>query len=177
MIVRRLAANVVRRLPSVSWWTELGFSFHRELSTLAHYSGSAVVPDDGSGLVYARRHPEGFSEENSQGRWMPLVPILRVASDFTVGLYVGLPMHAMHCDASDERGTSPVKLTNHFPQVKPPTTLTLDRQLTVSAADRRTFEGRSAVLHHFVEAGTSSRPKRDSSPGLVPWLLRYHCLR
>ena len=81
------------------------------------------------------------------------------------------------CTATaDERGTAPVKLTNHFPQAKPPTTLTLDRQLTVSAADRRTFESRSAVLHHFAEAGTSSRPNRDSSRGLVPWLLRYHCL-
>jgi hypothetical protein len=57
---------------------------------------------------------------------MPLVPVLRVASDFTVGLYVGLP--TLPCTAaSDERGTSPVKLTNHFPQAKPPTTLTLDR--------------------------------------------------
>ena len=87
-----------------------------------------------------------------------------------------LTADAVHSDCG-RKGTSPVKLTNHFPQVKPPTTLTLDRQLTVSAAGRRTFECWSDVLDHFAEAGTSSRPNRDSSRGLVPWLLRYHCLR
>jgi len=70
---------------------------------------------------------------------MPLVPVLRVASDFTVGLYVGL-LAAPCTMPPDDSGTSPVKLTNHFPQVNPPTTLSLDQQLTVSAADRRAFE-------------------------------------
>jgi len=64
---------------------------------------------------------------------MPLVHILRIAADFVIDLYVGLPGLPCTTD-SDERGTSPVKLTNHFPEVNPPTTLTLDRRLTVCVA-------------------------------------------
>mgnify|MGYP001551185424 CR=1 FL=1 len=64
---------------------------------------------------------------------MPLVHILRIASDFVIDLYVGLPRGPCTAHA-DERGTSPVKLTNRFPEVNPPTTLTLDRRLTVSVA-------------------------------------------
>ena len=64
---------------------------------------------------------------------MPLVHILRIASDFVIDLYVGLP-HWPCTASADERGTSPVKLTNRFPEVNPPTTLTLDRRLTVSVA-------------------------------------------
>ena len=97
-----------------------------------------MVPDDRPTLVYVEVVP-GLLEENSQGRWMPLVPILRVASDFTVGLYVGLPPPPCIATA-DERGTSPVKLTNHFPQANPPTTLTLERRLTAFVAARRTSE-------------------------------------
>ncbi len=106
---------------------------------------------------------------------MPLVPFLRITSDFTVGLYVGLPSSPCTMNQG-ERGTSPVKLTNRFPEVNPPTTLTFERRLTVWVAARRSFEFETAVLHHFAEAGTSSRPNRESSPGLVPWLLRYHFL-
>ena len=64
---------------------------------------------------------------------MPLVHILRIASDFVIDLYVGLP-HWPCTASADERGTSPVKLTNRFSEVNPPTTLTLDRRLTVSVA-------------------------------------------
>ena len=106
---------------------------------------------------------------------MPLVHILRIAADFVIDLYVGLPLCLRTANA-DERGTSPVKLTNHFPEVNPPTTLTLDRRLTVCVAVSTILRERTAVLHQFAEAGTSSRPKRESSPGLVPWLLRYHFL-
>lgn len=151
-------------------WTHTRFLLS---STRVDYSGSAVVPDDRRPWS-GRGRPEVFSEENLQGRWMPLVPVLRVASDFTVGLYVGLPL-ALCTVQTDERGTSPVKLTNHFPEVNPPTTLTLEQRLTVYVATRRSFE-LTAVLHHFAEAGTSSRPNRESSPGLVSWLLRYHFL-
>jgi hypothetical protein len=71
---------------------------------------------------------------------VPLAPILRFASDFTVGLYFGLP--SSPCMANrDERGTSPVKLTNRFPEVNPQTTLMLERRLTVYVAARRSFEG------------------------------------
>lgn len=70
-------------------------------------------------------------------------------------------------------GTSPVKLTNHFPEVNPPTTLSLERRLTVSVAARRALR-LLAVLHHFAEAGTSTRPNRESSPGTVSWPLRKH---
>jgi len=40
-------------------------------------------------------------------------------------------------------GISPVKFTNHFPEANPPNTLTLDRRLTVFAADRRSPRWRS----------------------------------
>ena len=103
-----------------------------------NYCGSAVVPNDRSTLGWVGVVP-GLLEENSQGRWMPLVPILRVAADFVVDLYVGLP-NASCITLSDERGTSPVKLTNHFPTVNPPATLTLERRLTVWVTARRSFE-------------------------------------
>jgi len=68
---------------------------------------------------------------------VPLLPDSRVALDFIVDLYLGLPLGP--CIArSGREGTSPVKLTNHFPQVNPPTTLTLEQRLTVFAATRRT---------------------------------------
>ncbi len=63
----------------------------------------------------------------------------RVASDFVDDLYVGLPLPP----GSGRVGISPVKLTNHFLEANPPTTLTLDRRLTVSAADRRSSRCRS----------------------------------
>lgn len=93
----------------------------------------------------------------------------RVASAFVEDLYVGLPPLV----GGGRVGISPVKLTNHFPEANPPTTLTLDRRLTVFAADRRS-SSQTAVLHHIAEVGTSFRPKRESSPGLVSWLLRRH---
>lgn len=48
----------------------------------------------------------------------------RVTSAFIVDLYFGLPRVSI----ADLRtsGTSPVKLTNHFPVANPPTTTTLD---------------------------------------------------
>lgn len=39
-------------------------------------------------------------------------------------------------------GTSPVKLTSHFPEVNPPATLTLERRLTVSVAARPALRGK-----------------------------------
>ena len=101
----------------------------------------------------------------------------RVTSAFVIDLYVGLPLIEpfWRRDCSGRVGTSPVKLTNHFPEVNPPDTMTLDRRLTVSAADRRSLEVRIAMLHQFAGAGTSPRPKRESSPGTVSWLFRYHC--
>lgn len=75
----------------------------------------------------------GLPDENSQGGWVPLVHILRITADFVIDLYVGLP-HWPCTARADERGTSPVKLTNRFPEVNPPTTLTLDRRLTVFVA-------------------------------------------
>jgi len=81
----------------------------------------------------------GSLDELSRGGWTPLAHILRIASDFVVDLYVGLP--ASPCTATpDERGTSPVKLTSHFPEANPPATLTLGRRLTVSVAARRSYE-------------------------------------
>ena len=57
----------------------------------------------------------------------------RVASAFVNDLYVGLPLPM----GGGRVGISPVKLTNHFLKANPPTTLTLDRRLTVHAAGRR----------------------------------------
>ena len=76
-----------------------------------------------------------------------------------------------------ERGTSPVKFTSHFPEANASTTMTFDAGLTVSVRRRRSFKVWTAMLHQFAGAGTSPRPIAASSPGLVPWLLRYHCLR
>ena len=71
---------------------------------------------------------------------MPLVHNLRVASDFVIDLYVGLP--PLPCTAmADERGTSPVKLTNHFPEVNPPNTLTFERRLTAFVAGSTILRG------------------------------------
>ena len=70
-------------------------------------------------------------------------------------------------------GTSPVKLANHFLEVNPPNTVAFDRQLTVLAVGRRPFDS-IAMLHRNVGAGTPPGPNRESSPSLVPWLLRCH---
>lgn len=70
-------------------------------------------------------------------------------------------------------GTSPVKFANHFLEVKPPNTVAFESQLTVYAATRRSIRV-IAMLHRSVVAGTPPGPKRDSSPSLVPWLLRCH---
>ena len=153
-------------------WTELGFSFHPRGLTSSNYSGSAVVPNDWRPWWGPGRPRFCWRKiRKADGcLWFLSFALPQISpSAYTLAYRC---RHALR--ASDERGTSPVKLTNRFPQVKPPTTPTLGLQLTVSAADRRTFENRSAVLHHFAEAGTSSRPNRESSPGLVPWLLRYH---
>lgn len=57
----------------------------------------------------------------------------RVALAFVVDLYLGLPI----CLGQIGRvGTSPVKLTGHFPEVNPPNTLTLERRLTAFVAAR-----------------------------------------
>jgi hypothetical protein len=70
-------------------------------------------------------------------------------------------------------GTSPVKLANHFLEVKPPSTVAFERQLAVLAAARRSIRA-IVMLHLRVVAGTPPGPNRDSSPSLVPWLLRCH---
>lgn len=70
-------------------------------------------------------------------------------------------------------GTSPVKFANHFLEVKPPSTVAFERQLAVHAAARRSIRA-IVMLHRNVVAGTPPGPNRDSSPSLVPWLLRCH---
>jgi len=82
-----------------------------------------------------------FTGETSSGWMAPPCPLrlrsCRITAVFVVDLYVGLP----HAKGSGRLGTSPVKLTNHFPEVNPPTTLTLDWRLTVFADSRRSIEG------------------------------------
>lgn len=95
----------------------------------------------------------------------------RVASAFVIDLYVGLLNQPMRHRLIRRVGTSPVKLTNHFPEANPPNTLTLEQRLTVFAAARRALR-LLAMLHQIAEVGTSSRPKRESSLGPVSWLLR-----
>ena len=63
------------------------------------------------------------------------------------------------------------QVANHFLEVKPPSTVAFERQLAVHAAARRTIRA-FAMLHRSVVAGTPPGPNRDSSPSLVPWLLR-----
>jgi len=96
----------------------------------------------------------------------------RVTSDFVVDLCVGLLSQLMKHRLTRRVGTSPVKLTNHFPEVSPPATLTLEQRLTASAAARRALR-LLAMLHQVAEVGTSSRPNRESSPSPVSWLLRH----
>ena len=60
-----------------------------------------------------------------------------------------------------------------FLEVKPPSTVAFERQLAVHAAARRSIRA-IAMLHRSVVAGTPPGPNRDSSPSLVPWLLRCH---
>ncbi len=67
----------------------------------------------------------------------------RVASVFVVDLYVGIPPLF---PGSGRVGTSPVKLTNHFPEANPPTTLTLERRLPVFASVRRSMRLRSSCF-------------------------------
>ena len=160
------------RLPSVSGGLNQVFSFHpsRWLELLRICCGpmrrGVWVDPSHTGVAGGTSWRQMDASGSCPSRYL----------SFRRRLIRWLTADAVHSDCG-RKGTSPVKLTNHFPQVRPPTTLTLDRQLTVSAADRRTVECWSAVLHHFAEAGTSSRPNRDSSRGLVSWLLRYHCLR
>lgn len=98
----------------------------------------------------------------------------RIPSDFTIGLYIGLPMSVT--EHAGERGTSPVEFTSHFPEVNASDTMTFDDELTVSVRRRRSFKVWTAVLHQLAGAGTPPRPIGASSLGLVPWLLRYHFL-
>ena len=81
----------------------------------------------------------------------------RIASAFVVDLYVGLPPLLSQTDG--RRGTSPVRFTSRFPEVTTRNTLAFDRQLTVSADRRRSFEvGWTDVLHRSAVAGTPPRP-------------------
>ena len=103
---------------------------------------------------------------------MPLLSLSsRVPSDFVVDLYSGLPSFNSWT-SWDLTGEA----SNHFPEANPPNTVTLAWQLAVLAAKRRSIEVRIVMLHRFAVAGTSSGPKRESSPGTVSWLLRYHFL-
>ena len=76
---------------------------------------------------------------------------------------------ALWRDCSGRVGTSPVKFTNHCLEVNPPGTLTLDRLLTVSAADRRSFEVESPCFTHSwglaLRLGRNVNPPRALFPG------------
>jgi hypothetical protein len=92
------------------------------------YSGSAVVPRRGS----CESRP-GLPEKRRRGGWCFLAP--------SVSLPLASPRLSsstytlVYRDGCRGRvGTSPVKLTNQFPEVNPPSTLTLGRRLTASAA-------------------------------------------
>jgi hypothetical protein len=80
----------------------------------------------------------GFLDERHGGGWGLWFVSLCIASDFVIDLYVGLP--SLLSQPAGHRGTSPVKLTSHFPKAKTPTTLAFDERLTVFAARRRSFE-------------------------------------
>jgi hypothetical protein len=84
------------------------------------------------------RSPRVYLDENSQGGWGLWFVSLCIAAVFVVDLYVGLP--PLLSQSVGHRGTSPVKLTSHFPEAKTPTTLAFDERLTVSAARRRSFK-------------------------------------
>ena len=131
-----MAANVEASARCFGW-TELGFSFHPGRV-------ARTTPDLLWSQTTARRW---FTSESPQVCWRKIrkadgcLWFLSFASPRISPSAYTLAYRCRHAlRTSDERGTSPVKLTNHFPQAKPPTTLTLGLQLTVSAADRRTSE-------------------------------------
>ena len=88
----------------------------------------------------------------------------RIASDFVIDLYVGLPLPP----GCGRVGISPVKLTNHFLEANPPTTLTLDRRLTVFAAGRRSLRCRSPCF--AVSRKLALRLGRNVNPPQVLFL-------
>ncbi len=94
-------------------------------------------------FVLPRLPEPGVTGERRRARWKtslhPRFHSSRIASAFVVDLYVGLPPPV----GSGRVGISPVKLTNHFLEANPPSTLTLDRRLTVYAVGRRSPRWRS----------------------------------
>ena len=94
-----------------------------------------MVPNCGQKFFFA---VPGFLDERHGGGWGLWFVSLCVASAFVIDLYVGLPSLLSQTDG--HRGTSPVKLTSHFPEAKTPTTLAFDVRLTVSAVRRRSFK-------------------------------------
>jgi len=128
------------------------------------------IPDSG-GCVATARAP-GLPE-NVDG----LDGILLAPSVPFLSHYLGFRRKLIRwlTPASQRRTSWDITGQSHepFSGANPPATLTLDRRLTVFAIDRRSSSP-TAVLHQLSEVGTSSRPKRESSPGLVSWLLRRH---
>lgn len=124
-----LGANC-EHLLFISGELKTGFSFHPNLA-------ARTTPD----LLWSLND---WCYPASQGYWTNFNKAdgashscNRVTSAFTVGLYFGLPPPAL--TSFGRLGTSPVKLTSHFPWVNAPTTLTSDNRLTVLADRRRSF--------------------------------------
>lgn len=112
-------------------WTQLGFSFHRAAVTRFDYSGSAVVPDDRGpwyGPVAPRVSRRKFARQMDASGSCSFASPRISPSAYT------LAYRLRRGRRSGRKGTSPVKLTNHFPEVNPPTTLTLERRLAVCVA-------------------------------------------
>ena len=161
------------RLPSVCWWTQTRFLLSSKSLAAVQLLRICCGPRRLAALDWPWS-PSGFPRGKFTRQMDASGSCLSRHLGFHRRLIRWLTACTVH-SSNGRKGTSPVRLTNHFPEVNPPTTLTLERRLTVYVVERRSFE-LTAVLHHFAEAGTSSRPNRESSPGLVSWLLRYHFL-
>jgi hypothetical protein len=168
LAVLRHRANC-ERMRIVSGDLKIRFLLSSEVFEASNYSGSAVVPDleltQVPGFTWTKIH----KADGASGSYRYALPRIS-SSTYTLAYRVCFHRPCGH------RGTSPVKLTSHFPEAKTPTTLAFDERLTVCAARRRSFKAWTAMLHRVAVAGTPPRPNRASSPGLVSWLLRYHFL-
>jgi hypothetical protein len=115
------------RLRRVSSELKSGFSFHAEVASRVtpDLLWSLLRPAEAAGTRGCRTSVFEVKE--------PPARVSRVTLVFVIDLYSGVP------GGPGRLGTSPVKLTNHFPEAIASNTLTFDNRLTVRTGRRRSF--------------------------------------
>jgi hypothetical protein len=132
LAVLRHRANC-ERMRIVSGDLKIRFLLSSEVFEVSNYSGSAVVPDLELTQVPGFTWTKIRKADGASGSYRYALPRIS-SSTYTLAYRVCFHRPCGH------RGTSPVKLTSHFPEAKTPTTLAFDVRLTVSAARRRSFK-------------------------------------